>query len=349
MALSGRPPHGGCAMLMGSRLPDAGVVAATTAQSPPTARPVGRVAGRPVGRVALVGCGRAAELCGAAVAAADGLRLTAVCHPDAAALAPLRERTRWYTDHRVMLDDGGMDAVVIAAAGPVPEAVCDAVLRGGLPVCVVEPHYATGDQAFRLACLARARRTRLQNGFPRRHHAAVRTLTGWLAGRPPIVAVTVGETRRPTADSAETATQDQPAGDRLGCLARLGPGAFDLARSLLGDLHIESARLWRDGSGVDRAARVELCTAAATPVRVELGECGGPPGTRIRVLLADGQSYLADLNDGWDADRQGHVRMLDAFVRAPAGVDRSGIAVADLVDRAHLAERAPSSRMWGCW
>ena len=67
-------------------------------------------------RIALVGCGRISANHFDAIAAVDGLQLSAVCDIDEerARAAGERQGVPWYTSYEVMLRDAPCDAVTIA-------------------------------------------------------------------------------------------------------------------------------------------------------------------------------------------------------------------------------------------
>ena len=89
-------------------------------------------------RVALLGAGRMGHLHARVIAGHDDARLAWVCDPieDAAKALAGRYGARWSVDARDALDDGDVDAVVIASATSThTDLLRDAVLAGKKVLC----------------------------------------------------------------------------------------------------------------------------------------------------------------------------------------------------------------------
>ncbi len=86
---------------------------------------------------------------------------------------------RGHTDYRAMLDQGGLDAVLVAAPNVLHAPATIAALEAGCHVLVEKPMATSGADAQRMADVARARGRTLTINLPRRfsgHYRAARAL-----------------------------------------------------------------------------------------------------------------------------------------------------------------------------
>lgn len=300
-------------------------------------------------RVAVVGLGVISRFYLAAIEASAALRLAAVCDLREAALEPHRGRVACYDDHRAMLRDERLEAVVVTVPNDVHATVCRDALSAGVAVCVEKPLATTLADGEALVALSRARGVALFTAFHRRYNARVLEVIRTLADRSPIVGLTVRYLER---------IEDHVGADRWyldplrcggGCVADNGPNAFDLAALLLGDvrLGLRDAVVERDAEGVDRRARIVLEDATGTPAEIELdwsfdGECKD-----VELRFADGSTARADMLAGFDGFKQSlwheYAGILGAFseaIGAPAPALDGGLAALALVDGVYVAERA---------
>ncbi|GAA4446560.1 oxidoreductase [Actinokineospora soli] len=273
------------------------------------------------------------------------LRLGAVCDRRRAALAPFRDETRCYTDHRDLIADGGLDAVVVTTPNDTHAEVCRDLLDAGVPVCVEKPLATTLAEGLELAALAESRGTVLFTSFHRRYNARVRDLLLGLPPRWAIDSVKVRYLERIEDHAGDDGWYLDPARCGGGCVADNGPNALDLVRLLLGPVELSDVEVHRDGSGVDRWARLALDAECGATAEVEL-DWSYPGETKdIEVRLADGGVRHADMLAGFPGFKQSlwheYAGVLRAFARAvhDGGPDTAGLAALELVDAAYRAER----------
>ncbi|GAA3947219.1 hypothetical protein GCM10023085_31800 [Actinomadura viridis] len=281
------------------------------------------------------------------------VRLSAVCDLREEALAPYRGTVPCHLDHRSLLEQEDLDAVVVNVPNDDHMEVCWDVLSAGRAVCVEKPLATRFDEGLELTHLARARDAVLFTAFHRRYNDNVLSLLRTVRAMAPIESLRVRYFER---------IEDHVGNDRWyldpercggGCVADNGPNAFDLVRLFLGDVEVDKAEIERDGDGVDRKARIALRTAAGPTATVELdwsymsGECKD-----VEVRLADGTVLNADMLAGHPGFKSSleheYVGVLEAFVRAVReGRDTSagGLAALRLVDASYRAERSLSP-MW---
>jgi predicted dehydrogenase len=295
-------------------------------------------------RLGVVGLGVISRFYLAAIERLPAFQLVAVCDLDDSALA--RHGVRKYRNHRDMLADGGLDAVVVTAPNDVHVAVCRDVLDAGLPVCVEKPLAIALADGEDLVAAARAGNVALFTAFHRRYNSNVLALRAELVGAAPIESLTVRYWER---------IEDHVGGDRWyldasrcggGCVADNGPNALDLARLFLGPLRLTSARIVRDSSGIDRRAVLTAHSADCDQVAVvELdwsfpGECKD-----LRVRLTDGTVLHADMLAGYREFKEslyheyvGVLRDFAVAVRTRGGWRDGGLAALSIVDEAYRME-----------
>jgi predicted dehydrogenase len=308
--------------------------------------------------LAVIGLGVISRFYLAALERAPGLRTAAVCDLDEAALAPARATgLPGYRDHRTLLAaHPELAGVIVTVPNDAHFALCRDLLAAGLPVCVEKPLAIRSADARALAALAAERRVPLLTAFHRRYNAEVVRLAAACRDRP-IARVTVRYLERIEEHVGRDRWYLDPARCGGGCVADNGPNAFDLVRLLLGEVVVETARIDRDATGLDRQAVIELTattpaatgpavTGPAARARVELdwsydGECKD-----VEVELADGTVHRADLlagHPGFKAslwhEYQGILAAFDSALADPASHQDGGTAALDLVEAAYRLDR----------
>ncbi|WP_328536062.1 Gfo/Idh/MocA family protein [Streptomyces sp. NBC_00344] len=130
-------------------------------------------------RIGVIGLGLRANLADAAHRPGAGSVVAAVADTDPAVRATVPERYAGaiaVTDHRRLLDDASIDAVIVATPDDTHEAVaCDA-LRAGKPVYVEKPLGITVAQCDTILRTAHESGTRLYVGHNMRHMGVVRLM-----------------------------------------------------------------------------------------------------------------------------------------------------------------------------
>lgn len=246
-------------------------------------------------RVGIVGLGVISRFYIAAFDAVPGLELAAVCDVDDAALEPHEGRVACYRDHRALLRDAGLDAVIVNVPNDLHHGICRDALQTGHAVCVEKPLATELEDGRELSELADDRGLVLLTAFHRRYNEHV------LALRDRVGATPVAELRvRYLELIEEHAGRDRwymdPSRCGGGAVADNGPNAFDVVRLLLGDVELLDAEIDRDEADIDRFARVTLRSRDGALAHVELdwsydsGECKD-----VAVRLADGRTDSADM------------------------------------------------------
>ncbi|MFM9368600.1 Gfo/Idh/MocA family protein [Streptomyces sp. Da 82-17] len=294
-------------------------------------------------RIGMIGLGVISRFHLAALERSPHAVLTAVCDRDPGTYDALPAHIARYDDHRELLRDENVDAVVVNVPNDAHPAVCHDALRAGRAVCVEKPLAVDAVDARRLTRYAQQQGLPLFTSFHRRYNAPVRALLDRLPQDNPVVALTVRYEEMIEEHAGRDTWYLDPARCGGGCLADNGPNALDLVRLVLGDdLRVDEAVLRRDPHGVDRAARLRL-TAPTTGATAHVELDWSYPGERktLRLRLADGQLLTADMLDGHPEFKGSlwheYVGVLDDFVRtvrgeAPrTGPAPDGLAVAELV------------------
>ncbi|POX38908.1 gfo/Idh/MocA family oxidoreductase [Streptomyces sp. Ru73] len=301
-------------------------------------------------RVGVIGLGAISRYYLAAIGRLPGWELAAVCDARQEALAPHRGRVPCHSEHRALLAQPGLDAVVVAVPNHAHAAICGDALAAGLPVCVEKPLALHPAEGRELTALARARATPLFTAFHRRYNDGVRRLRHDLAAaRAPVAAVRVRYLERIEEHIAGDTWYLDPRRCGGGCVADNGPNAFDLVRLLLGDVEVGGAEITRDARGTDRQAVIGLRAAGGATATVEL-DWSYPGETKdIEVRLADGTVHRADMLAGHPGFKASlwheYAGILDAFAAArpgEAGTD-DGLAALDLVAASYRAEQAATA------
>ena len=249
-------------------------------------------------RVGIIGLGVIGAYYRKAVADHPDMSLAAVCdlRPELLGDAPAR-----YTDHRRMLAEANLDAVVVTVPNDTHHAVCRDALDTGVAVCVEKPLATTLADACDLD--RRARRP-LLTAFHRRYNDNYRALLSTLATDDAIPAhVVVRYLERIEDHVGVDAWYLDPERCGGGCVADNGPNAFDLVRGLLGDVSVTDVAITRR-AGVDRHAVIALRSPAGATARVELDWSYLGEVKDVRVELADGTIRHADLLAGHPGFKQ---------------------------------------------
>ncbi|MGW3659752.1 Gfo/Idh/MocA family protein [Streptomyces sp. NPDC005151] len=272
--------------------------------------------------------------------------LVAVCDLREDALAPHRASgLPCYRDHRRMLAEMDLDAIVVNVPNDAHEAVCRDALDAGIAVCVEKPLTLRPAEGRALTELACAKGTVLYTAFHRRHNDNVLALRSDLSAQGAIEHVRVRYLERIEDHVGEDRWYLDPERCGGGCVADNGPNAFDVARLFLGELTVESAEVVRDAAGVDRQAVVRLRSAQGVPATVEL-DWSYPHGEAkdVTVRLKGGTELWTDMLAGHHEFKSSleheYVGVLQEFtdvVRAGADVTRRGLAMLELVDAAYRA------------
>jgi len=295
-------------------------------------------------RVAVVGLGVISRFYLRAAEALDSFALAAICDVRPEALAPFRARVACYDDHRAMLAAAPLDAVIVTVPNDVHATVCRDALTAGVAVCVEKPLATTLADGRALNELASDRGVTLFTAFHRRYNTHVLDLLRALPDRPPVESVTVRYFERIEDHVGEDRWYLDPARCGGGCVADNGPNAFDLARLFAGELQVREAVVTRDCQRIDRRARIDLCSRAGVPARVELD--WSFPGERKEVELrfAGGDVHVADMLAGYEGFKSSlwheYAGILEDFSHAVCERrrDAGGLAALALVDAVYRAE-----------
>ncbi|TGB19161.1 Gfo/Idh/MocA family oxidoreductase [Streptomyces palmae] len=290
-------------------------------------------------RIGIVGLGVISRFYVAAFEEVDGVELAAVCDLRPDALAPFQGRAACYTDHRTMIAEAELDAVVVNVPNDVHAQVCGDLLAAGLPVCVEKPLATRVEDGRALVRAARNADLVLFTSFHRRYNDnALALLERVREHGSPIESLTVRylETIEEHAGTDHWYLDPERCGG--GCVADNGPNAFDTVRQFIGPTQVTAAAVVRDRDGIDRQATVQLRSAAGATAQVLLD--WSYPGERkdIEVTLADGTHLAADMLGGHQGFKQSlwheYAGVLREFADAVrSGEDRAagGIAALELV------------------
>ncbi|MEV0848574.1 Gfo/Idh/MocA family oxidoreductase [Streptomyces sp. NPDC049954] len=135
-------------------------------------------------RIGVAGFGLRGNLATAAHRPGEGSVVTAVADPDPAVAPKLAERlpgVRLVEDHRRLLDDDTVDAVIVATPDDTHEELACAALRAGKPVYVEKPLAITVESCDAILRTAYETGTRLYVGHNMRHMGFVRTMRELIA------------------------------------------------------------------------------------------------------------------------------------------------------------------------
>jgi predicted dehydrogenase len=295
-------------------------------------------------RVGVVGLGVIGAYYLDAVARHPGLRLAAVCDLRPELPAGVRaEGAARFTDHRRMLAETTLDAVVVTVPNDAHHAVCRDALAAGVAVCVEKPLATTTTDAADLDRRARAAGVPLFTAFHRRYNNNFRTLLSTLDVRP--VHVVVRYLERIEDHVGVDAWYLDPDRCGGGCVADNGPNAFDLVRQVLGDVTVTDVSVTRE-DGVDRQGVVALRAVTGETARVELDWSFPGEVKDVRVELSDSTTRYVDLlaahpgfkQSLWHEYRGIVAEFADLVARGGTAAD-DGLAALALVDACYRKER----------
>jgi predicted dehydrogenase len=287
-------------------------------------------------RVGVVGLGVISRFYRKAIELTPGWCLSALCDLAPQRLADHPNDVACFTDHRAMLREAGLDAVIVTAPNDTHATVTRDALAAGLAVCVEKPLATNLSEAESLARLARERGLCLFTAFHRRYNREISALRRQVA-RGKVTSVTVRYAELIEEHLGADRWYLDPTRCGGGVVADNGPNAFDLVRMLLGDVTVVAASVDRDTHGLDRRASIELAAATGIRAQVELdwsfpGECKD-----VEVILDDGRRVYADMladcvefkQSLWHeyvgvlADFDRHIRALTADGSMPASRPRN--------------------------
>ncbi|MFV0138026.1 Gfo/Idh/MocA family protein [Streptomyces sp. HMX87] len=300
-------------------------------------------------RVGVVGLGVISKYYLAAIGRLPHWDLAAVCDVRAAALDPYRGRVPCYGDHRSMLADAELDAVVVTVPNDAHAEVCRDALLARVPVCVEKPLALSPARARGLGLLADERGTVLFTAFHRRYNDDVLALRRRLPAGVRIASVRVRYLERIEEHVGSDAWYLNPRRCGGGCVADNGPNAFDLVRRFLGDVEVTDSLIHRDGEGVDRQAVITLRAAGEGSARVELDWSYPGEVKDIEVRLEDGTVLYADMlarHPGFKSSLwHEYAGILDAFADSlrDGTHEDGGLAAAELVAASYRGERAATT------
>ncbi|MCT2585541.1 Gfo/Idh/MocA family protein [Actinophytocola gossypii] len=290
-------------------------------------------------RVGVVGLGVIGRLYLDAVRDHPGLTLAAVCDVRAELLDGPAAR---FTEHRRMLAEAGLDAVVVTVPNDAHHAVCADALAERVAVCVEKPLATTMADATDLDRRARAAGVPLFTAFHRRYNDNFRALLSAVDTRPTHVAVRYLE--RIEEHVGVDAWYLDPRRCGGGCVADNGPNAFDLVRRVLGDVEVTDVSVVRE-AGVDRRATVDLRAGDGATARVELDWSYPGEVKDVVVELADGTRRHADLLAGHPGFKEslrheyrGVVAEFAGLVEAGRSAAEDGLAALALVESCYRTE-----------
>ncbi|MFE3457141.1 Gfo/Idh/MocA family protein [Nocardiopsis aegyptia] len=303
-------------------------------------------------RVGVVGLGVISRFYLRALEGASTARLVAVCDRDPAVLAAHAGPVPGYTDHLRLLEEGGVDAVVVTAPNDVHARVCADALSRGVAVCVEKPLALNVAEGEALMALARERGTVLFTAFHRRYNAEVARLRAALASaRAEELTVRYLERIEEHAGTDTWYLDARRCGG--GCVADNGPNAFDLVDLLLGPAEAVSARIVRDGGGTDRRADIAL-RAGGARARVLLDWSYAGERKDVEARLEDGRTLTADMLAGHPGFKESlwheYEGILDAFerrVRCGSEEGAGGLAALRLVEDAYRLEEPVAEEVVG--
>ncbi|QKW51091.1 Gfo/Idh/MocA family protein [Streptomyces buecherae] len=135
-------------------------------------------------RIGVIGLGLRANLAVAAHRPGRGSVVAAVADTDEAVRARVPERfegARAVADHRTLLDDPGIDAVIVATPDDTHEAIARAALSAGKPAYVEKPLGITVEQCDAILRAGYESGTRLYVGHNMRHMGVVRLMRDLIA------------------------------------------------------------------------------------------------------------------------------------------------------------------------
>jgi UDP-2-acetamido-3-amino-2,3-dideoxy-glucuronate N-acetyltransferase len=147
---------------------------------PEGASPAPQEQGRSSLRVAVIGAGRWGRNLVRTFGTLEEAELVAICDSNPSRLAAAGSPLRSSTDHRDLLRDRDLDAVVVATPPDTLAAITVAALDAGKHVFVEKPMALRVEDALRVSRAAKANGRRVMVGLLLLYHPAILQLKGWL-------------------------------------------------------------------------------------------------------------------------------------------------------------------------
>jgi predicted dehydrogenase len=301
-------------------------------------------------KVGVIGLGAIAPYFLRAVDSDPELTLAAVCDLDESKMDTVDVDR--YTSYEKLLDESGVEAVVITLPNFLHAPAVQAALDRGIHVCCEKPLAITSAEAVEMARRARASGATLFTAFHRRYNTNLLDLLAALPERRDIAAVRARyheNIEEHTGGDAWYLDMSRCGG---GCLIDNGPNALDSVRHLVGPMRVVDAAIGDVRGGCEFVAEVRLETPDAIPVTVEL-DWALPTGEvkDVSVELRDGTVLHADMLDGYDAFKSSleheYVGILAEFraAIADAGWVDPGPGVVAIVEEAYRVARRKETRL----
>lgn len=302
-------------------------------------------------QVAVIGLGAISAYYLSAIDARPDWRLSAVCDVRPGALKGYPRDVRTFRDHRELLAEAELDAVIITVPNDAHATVCRQALRRGVAVCVEKPLAVSLNDARELTALSAQRAVPLLTSFHRRYNDNVRRLLNEVTARGGPAAIRVRYLERIEEHIGNDTWYLDPKRCGGGCVADNGPNAFDLVRLFLGDTELAHATVNHDEHGTDRQAVIELVSPTGIPAIVEL-DWSHPGETKdIEVLLDDGTRLHTDMLAGHSGfktslwhEYHGVLDEFSAAISADARPHDAGLAALELVHHTYRKAHAVSGK-----
>ncbi|MFS8104731.1 Gfo/Idh/MocA family oxidoreductase [Lentzea alba] len=305
-------------------------------------------------RLGLIGCGRIAQVAHLPAAEkAEGIKLVAVCDPDASVTGAVAARYgigTVHNDHTALLAEPSIEAVLIAAPDRFHFDLTRAALAAGKHVLVEKPLASTVAECDELVALVRTGGLKLQVGAMKRHDPGlefahrfadaklgqIRSFHAWYrigSIRPGVEATlfpkVFDDDMRRHAETTFKVDRERY------LLATHGAHVFDTVRFLLGDVKAVTAA--HRGFGRDHAWNVLVTLASGVVGSVSITvDVAGDGAEGIEVFGATGQvavrthfPFFRRASDVWAysladgvatvpvlADTDAYERQVEAFARA---------------------------------
>lgn len=282
--------------------------------------------------VGIIGLGAISPWYVEAIQRAPSFILAAVCDIDEGRTLPFREsdNVRLYGSAAALLEDGGVDAVVLDTPVATHVDLSRAALSAGKHVCCEKPLALTRSDASELFALAESLQLTLFTAFHRRYNHNLPS-----PGSLPVEELVAVEARYLEKIAEHTdglGWYSTPAAAGGGCIVDNGPNAFDVVRHLFGEMTVEDVVVGRSPAGVDLNAvvRGRIGTGAEASIVLDWdfdGECKD-----LTAHMQDGTEIHVDLLAGFPAFKSSlqheYVGVLDEFAQLVSSgqSDTSGYA-----------------------
>ncbi|GAB1508088.1 Gfo/Idh/MocA family protein [Actinophytocola sp. KF-1] len=301
-------------------------------------------------KVGVIGLGAIAPYFLRALDTDPELTLAAVCDLDEARMDPFDVAR--YTSYEELLDESGVEAVVITLPNFLHAPAVHAALDRGIHVCCEKPLAVTSAEAVEMARRARASGATLFTAFHRRYNTNLLELLAALPERREIASVRARYHENIAEHTGGDAWYLDLSRCGGGCLIDNGPNALDSVRHLVGPMRVVDASIGDVRGGCEFVAEVRLETPDAIPVTVEL-DWALPTGEvkDVSVTLRDGTVLHADMLAGYDEFKSSleheYVGILAEFRAAIAGPDwvDPGPEIVAVVEEAYRVARRKETRL----